>query len=54
MAKALWPKVLAALRSPGVTGMDEAGILMVAAQGAQSVEEFEKLADELAAERPRG
>jgi hypothetical protein len=54
MAAALWPKVLTALRTPGVTGTADATDLMFTAQYARSVKEFEKLADELAASRPRG
>jgi hypothetical protein len=54
MAKALWPKVLDALRQSGVSQIDEATNLMRAVQVAQSVEEFEKMAAEFAAERPRG
>ncbi len=54
MAKALWPKVLTVLRRPGVTSTADASDLMFTAQHARSVEEFENLADELAAARPRG
>ena len=54
MAKALWPRVLTALRRPGVTHTADASDLMFTAQYARSVEEFEKLADELAAARVRG
>ena len=50
MAKALWPKVLAALRRPGTTDTGEAEILLFAAQKARSVEEFEKLSAEVSAE----
>jgi hypothetical protein len=54
MARALWPRVLAALRRPGVTSTSDATDLMFTARLARSVEEFEKLADELAAARIRG
>ena len=51
MAAALWPKVLATLREPGVTDVDHAAMLMRAAQQADGVVEFEMLAAELAATR---
>jgi hypothetical protein len=53
-AAALWPMVLAALRSPGVTGTRDASDLMLAARLAKSVEEFEKQAHQLAAVRTKG
>ena len=51
MAKALWPKVLVALRRPGTTNTAEAAGLLFAAQQARSVEEFDKLSAEMSAER---
>jgi hypothetical protein len=54
MARALWPKVLSALRQPGVEDIDAATNLMHAAQYARTVDDFNRMADELAAARPRG
>ncbi|QOV88043.1 hypothetical protein [Humisphaera borealis] len=53
MAKALWPKVLIALRRTGVTHTADGSDLMFAARLARTVEEFEELVDELVAARPR-
>ena len=54
MAKALWPRVLRALRRPGTTSTADASHLMAAARSARTVEQLEKIADDLAATRPRG
>jgi hypothetical protein len=47
MAKALWPKMLTALRQPGAASVSVAADLLFTAQHARSVEEFERLLSEL-------
>jgi hypothetical protein len=51
LARALWPRVLTALRRTDDGGMFQAEILLRAAQVAPTVSAFEQMAEEIASQR---